>query len=546
MTDRLHLEPRHRETLETLLQERLPDTEVWAYGSRVSGKSHDGSDLDLVLRGPGLREIPLCRLEDFEEAVRQSNLPFLVEARDWARLPERFHRNIERDYVVLRDISEGCADGGSDDWRDMPFSEAVEVNPSVRLERGTMYPFVDMAAVDAGSRSVDAVEQRAYSGGGSRFQSGDTLMARITPCLENGKVARYRATRQPLAAHGSTEFIVIRGRACVTDSEFAYYLTQWEAVRSYAIDQMTGTSGRQRVPTDSLNHLAVPVPPLPEQRAIARILGALDDRIELNRRMNETLEATARALFKSWFVDFDPVRAKIEGRDTGLPRRIADLFPDRLIASELGEIPEGWKTGCLDDIANSPRKGIDPGELAQGTPYIGLEHMPRESIALSEWQGSEKVSSNKSVFEKGQFLFGKLRPYFHKVGIAPINGICSTDIVIVTPIKDIWSAYVLMTISSRDFVKYTDRTSSGTKMPRTSWKTMSRYPLSLPPDNVLRKFEDATHPMLDRIVANILCSRTIRALRDALLPKLVSGEISTRAMDEPRADKARRAVGGAP
>ena len=101
MADRLHLLPKHRWALETLLRKHLPDVEVWAYGSRVNGRSHDGSDLDLVLRGPSLKEIPSGQLGDFEEAVRESNIPFLVEARDWARLPERFHREIERDHVVL-------------------------------------------------------------------------------------------------------------------------------------------------------------------------------------------------------------------------------------------------------------------------------------------------------------------------------------------------------------------------------------------------------------------------------------------------------------
>ena len=100
MSDRLHLLPRHRRLLEALLRRYLPDVEVWAYGSRVNGRSHDGSDLDLVLRGPDLKEIPIDQLVDFEEAVRESNIPFLVEARDWARLPKRFHREIERDCVV--------------------------------------------------------------------------------------------------------------------------------------------------------------------------------------------------------------------------------------------------------------------------------------------------------------------------------------------------------------------------------------------------------------------------------------------------------------
>ena len=132
-----------------------------------------------------------------------------------------------------------------------------------------------------------------------------------------------------------------------------YYLTRWEEVRQYAIGQMTGTSGRQRVPVDSLDHLTVPVPPIPVQRRVAHILGTLDDKIELNRQINETLEQMAHAMFKSWFVDFDPVRAKMDGRWQrgqslpGLPAELYNVFTDRLVPSEIGEIPEGWDVQAL-------------------------------------------------------------------------------------------------------------------------------------------------------------------------------------------------------
>ena len=286
-----------------------------------------------------------------------------------------------------------------DGWRDMPFSEAVQVNPPIRLERGEIYPFVDMASVRPDVRNAYSPEQREYRGGGSRFQSGDTLMARITPCLENGKVARYVVQGPELEAHGSTEFIVMRGRPDITDNDFAYYLTRWNTVRDYAIGQMTGTSGRQRVPTDSLDHLIISIPPLPEQRAIAHILGTLDDKIELNRRMNETLEEMARALFKSWFVDFDPVRAKMEGRwrrgETlpGMPAELFDLFPDGMVASELGEIPEGWEVRpfgtLLDDViggdwGKEAPNGVhtEPVSIIRGTDLPSLSNGGTGSVPL--------------------------------------------------------------------------------------------------------------------------------------------------------------------
>ena len=236
----------------------------------------------------------------------------------------------------------------ANEWLDLPFSEAVLVNPTTSLERGKVYPFVEMAAISAGTRDVKCSEQREFSGGGSKFRDRDTLMARITPCLENGKIARFQGPEGQPVGHGSTEFIVIRGRPDVSDDDFAYYLTISPEVRHFAISQMSGSSGCQRVPTDAFDAISIPLPPQDEQKAIAAVLGALGDKIELNRRMNVTLEAMARALFQNWFVDFDPVRAKLDLRQpVGLDKFTAALFPDSLQDSPLGHIPKGWEAGSI-------------------------------------------------------------------------------------------------------------------------------------------------------------------------------------------------------
>jgi type I restriction enzyme S subunit len=161
----------------------------------------------------------------------------------------------------------------------------------------------------------------------------------------------------------------------------------------------------------------------------------------------------------------------------------------------------------------------------EDTPYIGLEHMPRGSIALNDWEGAGKVSSNKSAFDVGDFLFGKLRPYFHKVGIAPIAGICSTDIVVVRPRAPVWHGYIIACISDEDFVAYTDKNSTGTKMPRTNWAAMAKYQVVLPPKELGGAFNLTVSPMLERIRANIQESRTLAQTRDLLLPRLMSGEL---------------------
>ena len=241
--------------------------------------------------------------------------------------------------------------------------------------------------------------------------------------------------------------------------------------------------------------------------------------------MNEALEAMARALFKAWFVDFDPVRAKAEGRDPGLPQPLADLFPACLVDSELGEIPEGWDVGALGDVADHPRRSVRPGQIDPQTPYIALEHMPRRCIALSDWSTGDGLESNKFEFKRGEVLFGKLRPYFHKVGVAPVDGVCSTDIVVVAPRAPMWFGYVLGHVSSVEFVDYTDAGSTGTKMPRTSWNEMARYQLALPPEPIAKSFDVFVRSSVERITANVHESRTLAALRDTLLPKLISGEM---------------------
>jgi type I restriction enzyme S subunit len=267
------------------------------------------------------------------------------------------------------------------------------------------------------------------------------------------------------------------------------------------------------------------LPPIDTQRAIAHILGTLDDKIELNRRMNETLEGIARAIFQSWFVDFDPVRAKAEGRNPGLPNHVTDLFPDGFEDSELGEIPVGWRVGTLGDVAINPRRGIQPNDINRSTPYIALEHMPRQRIALADWGVADGLESNKFEFRRGEILFGKLRPYFHKVGVAPVDGVCSTDMVVVAPKIEKWFGFVLGHASSTAFVEYTNAGSTGTKMPRTSWGEMARYPIVIPPVELAEAYSNQVQAIVKRVIASIHEARTLATLRDALLPRLISGEI---------------------
>lgn len=275
-------------------------------------------------------------------------------------------------------------------------------------------------------------------------------------------------------------------------------------------------AAQQNLNQDIIKEFQLPSPSKNEQSSISKILSDLDSKIEINQQMNKTLEAIGQAIFKHWFVDFE------FPNEEGKPYKSSG---GEMVPSELGQMPKGWRLGCLGEVAENPRRGILPGAVEQGTPYIGLEHMPRRSIALSDWETVEEVVSNKFQFYQGEILFGKLRPYFHKVGVAAMNGVCSTDILVIVPKSPEWYGLVLGHISSEEFVNYADAASTGTRMPRTNWEDMARYEIMIPTNSVAQVFNDKIVPLVQKITANILQSRTLAAIRDSLLPKLMSGKI---------------------
>ena len=526
----IDIAPADLETVRCILSELAPELEMRAFGSRVSWTARATSDLDLALMTD--EPLSIARMADLKAAFTKSDLPFRVDIVDWASTSEGFREMIEKNYVVLATRSSESFDerhsGVVGEWREVTLGEIAEVvggsTPSTKaLDNfdgdipwltpkdltGTHDRYISRGARNLSRRGLDSCSAKL-------LPHGAVLLSTRAP------VGYVAIAKNPIATNQGFRSLILRDD-CIP--EYIYY---WMVANTRELELHASGTTFPELSGSSLKGICLSVPDTETQRAIAHILGTLDDKIELNRRTNKTLEAMARALFKSWFVDFDPIRAKMESRDTGLPKHIVDLFPDRLVNSELGEIPKGWAVGCLADVSVAPRRGVNPINLDTETPYIGLEHMPRQSIALTEWDRSAKVTSNKSIFEKGEFLFGKLRPYFHKVGIAPVSGVCSTDIVVVDAKAAAWSAFVLAVVSSTEFITYTDQASTGTKMPRTNWKVMGRYPLCLPGKPVVRVFQNAVAPLLDRIVANIHENRSLAALRDTLLPKLMSGNMCVR------------------
>jgi len=435
------------------------------------------------------------------------------------------------------------------EWREFVLSEALAINPPVRLKRGKTYPFVSMEAVEPDCHWIEPDEAREFNGGGARFRDGDTLMARITPSLEHGKIIRFRGTSENPVGFGSTEFIVFRARPDITTPEFAYYLIKSPRVHRYAISQMTGTSGRQRVPVDSLKHLEISLPPLPEQRAIAHILGTLDDRIELNRRISETLQQMARALFKSWFVDFDPVienalaagnpipdalaekaahRQALGNRRKPLPEHLRHLFPDRFVESEASEmrwIPEGWEVKSLDQIAEYmngiawQRFRADDNEPS--LPVIKIREL-RDGTSDSS-DRARMATPREFHIADGDVIFSWSGTLMIKLWCGG-RGILNQHLFKVSSAHyPKWFYYLWTSHHINRFRRIAaDKT---TTMGHIKRSHLAEAHALVPPGNLLGLMTDMMMPIIEEQVVKEIESRTLAALRDALLPRLISGQI---------------------
>ncbi len=505
----IDLPPEQLAIVRRLLAQYVPECEARAFGSRVSWTAKSHSDLDIALVGPD--KLLKRKLRRLLEAFEESGLTIRVDVLDWNAIAENFRKVISAHFEVIQ-----RAGHPNERWaeREMrPLGELTENFDSKRVpvkeldRRPGPFPYYGASGI------VDHVDDYLFD--------GEYLLI-----AEDGENLRTRQT--PIAFMASGKFWVnnhahiVRGNHQAETRFLSYALSQTD-ISGY----LTGST-MPKLTQGNLNRIPVVAPPLAEQKAIAVVLGALDDKIELNRRMNATLEAMARALFQSWFVDFDPVRAKLDGRQpAGLDPATAALFPEHLEESPLGHIPQGWTAGKLGDIGTNPRRGVQPSDIAPNTPYIAMEHMPHRSIALGDWDDSADVASGKSAFKKGEILFGKRQPYFHKVGIAPIDGVCSTDILVLAPKSPEWFGFLLGHASSDELIQFTDLASTGTKMPRTNWSDISSFKVAMPPKSIAAAFTRFIQPILDRIHANLHQSRTLATLRDTLLPKLLSGEVSS-------------------
>lgn len=273
--------------------------------------------------------------------------------------------------------------------------------------------------------------------------------------------------------------------------------------------------------------LNIPVPSSFDQKIIGDFYFSISERITILRETNETLEAIAQALFKSWFVDFDPVRAKSEGKlPEGMDEATAALFPDTFEETELGVVPKGWTIGKLSDVVSLRNERIQPSAEVRQMPYVPIESIATKNPFLIDAKSGEEANSSLTLFREGDILFGAMRPYFHKVCVAPFDGVTRTTVFPLKPNSEKERGFGLFCVYQNTTIDFATQNSEGSTIPYAKWKGSLELMGCLIPSKELREeFSKLVGTFIDKANANISTLKTLSNLRDTLLPRLISGQL---------------------
>lgn len=379
----------------------------------------------------------------------------------------------------------------SKEWQTYKLSDFMEFNPKETLAKGTIAKKIAMENLQPFCRDICQYEYAPYNGG-VKFKNGDTIMARITPCLENGKTSKVNILEDNEIAFGSTEYIVFRKREGISDENFIYYLVTSPKIREIAIKSMVGSSGRQRVQADVLANLELELPPLETQEKIAKVLSSLDDKIELNNKINQNLEQQAQAIFKSWFVDFEPFG---------------------------GKMPDDWRIGKVEEIINiydSKRIPLSNKERSEMTkkvyPYYGATSL-MDYVDNYIFDGTYLLLGEDGTvidnlgFPILQYVWGKFWVNNHAHILTGKNGYSVESLYLFFKQKNIKSIV------------------TGAVQAKISQNNLKNLDTLIPSKSTMNEFNKMITPLFDAIRNNTNENKQLTQLRDTLLPKLMSGEI---------------------
>lgn len=379
-------------------------------------------------------------------------------------------------------------------WQTVKLSDAIEINPKEMLPKGTLAKKISMDMLQPFCRDIPEYEMAEFFGG-TKFKNGDTIMARITPCLENGKTAMVNILQDDEVGFGSTEFIVFRAKPGVTDPDYVYYLVSSPAVREPAIKSMVGSSGRQRVQTDVVKGLEISLPSLSDQQRIAGVLKALDDKIALNTKINNNLLQQAQAVFAKEFLSFDTT-------------------------------PEGWNESSLLGIADYlnglAMQKFRPKDGENGLPVLKIKELRQGSCDASSELCSPSIKKEYIVHD-GDVIFswsGSLLVDFWCGGTCGLNQhlfkVTSTSF-------DKWFYFAWTDHHLQKFAAIA--ADMATTMGHIKREELAKAEVLVPPRAEYERIGGLLAPIYDLVVANRIENRKLATLRDELLPRLMSGDL---------------------
>ena len=543
MTD--GLKDTHRDAIIAMIAANDRVERAVLFGSRATGTNTVSSDVDIALFGDrltltdqarlavALDEIPMAQSVDLllHDSIQDRTLREHIRRQgvEWYARPIRDEGYdtssdsvSERPVVTVEDMSEKVAMG--------PFGSSIKVSTfvpdgvpiingqhlhGIRLDDSPGFNFI--------------TDEHAARLANANVERGDVILThrgnigQVSYIPDDSMFVRYIVSQ--------SQFYMRCDRSRVIPKFVALYFTCPEGQH-----QLLANASQMGVPSIAqpvtyLRTLKIPLPPLPEQRSIAHVLCTLDDKIELNRRMNATLEAMARALFRSWFVDFDPVRAKMEGRDTGLPKDIADLFPDRLVDSELGDIPQGWLVRTLGELCHKPQYGYTASARSQP---VGPRFLRITDINKNPWVSWSRVpyceatddELSKYRLRKGDVLIARMADPGHGILVEEdVEAVFASYLIRFRPIENRDARFLQYWLKSDAYWQLVRGQAAGTTRVSLNAKVLGLFPLVVPPNGVASAFARVVGALRDRLMLSATEMQLLADLRDTLLPKLVSGQL---------------------
>ena len=380
------------------------------------------------------------------------------------------------------------------EWKTIRAADFMEFNPRMNLKKGTIATKISMDKLQPYTKKIPETEQAEFSGG-TKFSNGDTIMARITPCLENGKTAFVDCLNKDEVAFGSTEFIVLRAKPGVSDAQFVYYLATSPEFRQVAIKSMVGSSGRQRVQQPVLENLELVVPELPKQKRIGGFLAAIDDKIALNAKINDNLYAQVKAIFSENFLNLD-------------------------------FLPDGWKTGNLLDIADYlnglAMQKYRPKDGETGLPVLKIKEL-RQGICDASSELCSPSIKSEYIIHDGDIIFSWSGSLLVDIWCGGTCGLNQHLFKVTSNNYDKWFYYLWTAHHLDRFIAVA--ADKATTMGHIKREELEKAEVIIPSKCDYKRIRTLIKPLFDLIISNRIENRKLTALRNILLPKIMSGEI---------------------